>query len=152
MPEHREGKVTGDHANTQIVADHEHQIIRVAKLIGQVFGMARKVKVFRLNVFLLIGAVTSTSISPFFKSSVAASSACNESSPAVLVDLPRSIFTSCSLMLMMFARLGLAESAFFIRLKLKSLIFNVLRWYEAILTSRKLSELTSRKYGYRQRL
>ena len=43
-----------------------------------------------------MGAVTSTSISLFFRLFIADSSASNDNSPAVWVDLPSSIFTSLS--------------------------------------------------------
>ena len=77
--------------------------------------------------FLLMGAVTTTSISFLESAAVAASSESKASSPAMDVDFPRSIFTSSSWIFTIFGLRGCAWSVLWITLKLKSVIFKVLR-------------------------
>ena len=80
---------------------------------------------------MLIGAVTSTSISLFFNASDALFKESNESSPDLVVAVPKLISISSFQIFNKFAFLGLASLIVLMILKLKSCISIAFLWIEA---------------------
>ena len=80
---------------------------------------------------MLIGAVTSTSISLFFNASEDFFKELNESSPDLVVALPKLISISSLKIFSKFTFLGLASFMLLMRLKLKSCIRIAFLWIEA---------------------